>query len=88
MTPMRAIHGKTDDPALEGISNLPVATILPVLVLTRRHFFIAAAAFLAFVIYGSLMPFHYRALPWSEALAQFAKDLAFPTFGHSSTTFR
>ena len=56
---MQAIHGKTDDPPLEVISNPPVATVLPVSVLTRRHFFIAAAAFLASVIYGSLIPFHY-----------------------------
>jgi glycopeptide antibiotics resistance protein len=53
-------------PTPEGISNAPVATVL-----SRRHFFIAAAAFLAFVIYGSLIPFHYRPLPWNEALAQF-----------------
>jgi glycopeptide antibiotics resistance protein len=75
MAPMRAIHGKTDDPAFEGISNPTVATTPAFSVLTRRHFFIAAAAFLAFVIYGSLIPFHYRPLPWNEALAQFKSAL-------------
>lgn len=32
----------------------------------------AALAYTGFVVYGSLVPFDYRALPWKEAWAQFA----------------
>jgi VanZ family protein len=41
-------------------------------VLTRRTFAIAAAAFAAFAIYGSLVPLEYRALTFDAALAKFS----------------
>ena len=38
----------------------------------RRLLGLAALAYTAFVIYGSLVPLHYRALPWEDAVARFA----------------
>jgi len=38
---------------------------------SRSLLWLAALAYTAFVIYGSLVPLEFRALPWDEALAQF-----------------
>jgi hypothetical protein len=37
----------------------------------RRLMWLAAFVYTAFVIYGSLVPLEFRALPWDEAVAQF-----------------
>lgn len=37
-----------------------------------------AAGFLAFAVYGSWVPFHFRAIPWHEAVEQFADVCAQP----------
>lgn len=42
----------------------------------RRHFFFALIGYLAFVVYGSLVPFHYQSQPWGEAVAHFKSVLA------------
>ena len=44
----------------------------PAAILTRRHYALLALALAAFVVYGSLVPFQYQPLPWSEGLARFA----------------
>jgi glycopeptide antibiotics resistance protein len=38
----------------------------------RRLMWLAALVYTAFVIYGSLVPLEFRAIPWDEAVAQFA----------------
>lgn len=38
----------------------------------RRVLWLAALVYTAFVVYGSLVPLQFRALPWDEALARFA----------------
>ncbi len=38
---------------------------------TKRYLLVAALAYLAFVIYGSLVPFHFRPFPLAEAVARF-----------------
>jgi glycopeptide antibiotics resistance protein len=55
--------------------NAPATTIIPGAVLTRRHYSFAAGAFLVFVIYGSLVPFHFRSQTWNEAVMQFQAGL-------------
>jgi glycopeptide antibiotics resistance protein len=40
-------------------------------VLTRRHYALLALGLALFVVYGSLVPFRYRPLPWAEGLARF-----------------
>jgi glycopeptide antibiotics resistance protein len=37
----------------------------------RRSLVLTASAYLAFVIYGSLVPLEFRAVPWGEAVARF-----------------
>jgi VanZ family protein len=39
--------------------------------LTRRHYAGLSVALALFIVYGSLMPFEYRPLPWDEAVARF-----------------
>ena len=38
---------------------------------TRRQALVAFLLYLAFVVYGSLVPFEYRALTWDQAVANF-----------------
>lgn len=38
----------------------------------RRLLWLIALVYTAFVVYGSLVPLEFRALPWDEAVAQFA----------------
>ncbi|HBU29082.1 MAG TPA: hypothetical protein DEB56_05035, partial [Thiobacillus sp.] len=38
----------------------------------RSLLWLAALAYSAFVLYGSLVPLEFRAIPWDEAVAQFA----------------
>ncbi len=38
----------------------------------RSLLWLAALAYSAFVVYGSLVPLEFRAIPWDEAVAQFA----------------
>jgi VanZ family protein len=51
---------------------------------TRRHYAFLAAGFLAFVIYGSLVPFHYRPMAREEALATYQRALIFQGFSSRS----
>ena len=37
----------------------------------RWHLWVAFLVYLAFVVYGSLVPFEYRVLAWDQAVAQF-----------------
>ena len=40
---------------------------------TRRQALVAFLLYLAFVVYGSLVPFDYRALTWDQAVAGFQR---------------
>jgi hypothetical protein len=37
----------------------------------RPLLWLAALAYIAFVIYGSLVPLEFRAIPWDEAVTRF-----------------
>ena len=37
---------------------------------SRRVLWLAALVYTAFVIYGSLVPLEFRAIPWDEAVAR------------------
>jgi VanZ family protein len=50
----------------------------------RRHYAFLAAGFLAFVIYGSLVPFHYRPMAREEAIATYQRALIFQGFSSRS----
>jgi glycopeptide antibiotics resistance protein len=39
--------------------------------LTRRHYTWLALGFLALVVYGSLVPFHFESVSWDDAVARF-----------------
>jgi glycopeptide antibiotics resistance protein len=54
------------------------------LLFTRRHHAWLAAGFLAFVIYGSFVPFHFRPMPWEEAVATYRQALIFRGFDSRS----
>jgi VanZ family protein len=41
--------------------------------LNARQYGWLTLAYFALAVYGSLVPFHYRALPWDEAVARFAQ---------------
>jgi glycopeptide antibiotics resistance protein len=47
-------------------------------VLGRGHYALLALAFLAFAVYGSLMPFQYKLIPFAEALDRFREVLGQP----------
>jgi glycopeptide antibiotics resistance protein len=65
VAPVKSPIASTDRPAS---APAPTATADT---LTARTFAIAAALFAAFAVYGSLVPFQYRAMPLDEALARF-----------------
>jgi glycopeptide antibiotics resistance protein len=46
--------------------------------LTRLHFTWLALGFLALVVYGSLVPFHFQSVSWGEAVARFRAACAEP----------
>jgi glycopeptide antibiotics resistance protein len=48
------------------------------LILTSRHFFWITLAFMAFVIYGSLVPLTYRPVPLGEAFERYTSALSKP----------
>ena len=50
-------------------NTLPGSSRVP---LRAGTYALLAAGFLAFAVYGSWVPFHYRPFPFSEARAQFA----------------
>ncbi len=54
------------------------------LLFTRRHHAWLAAGFLAFVIYGSFVPFRFRPMPWGEAVATYRQALIFRGFDSRS----
>ena len=54
------------------IAECPQAADRPL----RRLLLLAAALYAAFVIYGSLVPFSFRPMPWAEAKAQFIQCLS------------
>lgn len=49
----------------------------------RSWLLLVALAYLAFVVYGSLVPLRFQALPWEEAVAQF-RDMPYLTLGIAS----
>ncbi len=50
-----------------AMSGRPPSSAVP-----RRLLAVAAVVYTTFVIYGSLVPLHFQALPWDVALARFA----------------
>jgi VanZ family protein len=46
--------------------------------LTRRHYAWLGLGLALFIVYGSLVPFDYHALPWAEALVRFREVLSVP----------
>ena len=38
----------------------------------RKLLWLVALVYTAFVVYGSLVPLDFRAMPWDEAVARFA----------------
>jgi glycopeptide antibiotics resistance protein len=47
-------------------------------ILSRRHYALLTLAFGIFVVYGSLVPLEFRAKPFDEAVAQYAKVMSKP----------